>query len=74
MAEHAKKPFIATHSNSRSMAPNAARNLTDEMIRTLAEKGGIMGLNYCVSFVRPDWRPGQEGASWMSWLLRQNIS
>ncbi len=62
VAEHAKKPFIATHSNSRSMAPNAARNLTDEMIRTLAEKGGIMGLNYCVSFVRPDWRPGQEGA------------
>ena len=30
------------------------RNLTDEMIRALAEKGGIAGLNYCASFVDAD--------------------
>ena len=51
MAKYAKRPFLASHSNARSIAPNAARNLTDDMIRILAEKGGVMGLNFCVSFV-----------------------
>lgn len=63
VAGFAKRPFIASHSNARGLAKAAARNLTDDMIVTLAEKGGIMGLNYCVSFMRPAWKPGQEGAS-----------
>lgn len=63
VARYCKKPFLATHSNARGQAPEAARNLTDSMIRTLAERGGILGLNYCVSFVRRDWKPGQPGAS-----------
>lgn len=45
-----KKPFVASHSNARAMAPHR-RNLTDEMIRILADKGGIMGLNYCPAFL-----------------------
>ena len=40
------------------------------MIRTLADRGGILGLNYCVSFVRRDWKPGQPGAT-MEELIRQ---
>lgn len=70
IAKHAKRPFAASHSNARGAAPNAARNLTDEMIRALAEKGGIMGLNYCVSFVRKNWKPGQPGA-FLEELIRQ---
>ena len=27
------------------------RNLTDEMIRTMAERGGVMGINYCPVFL-----------------------
>lgn len=50
--------------------PEATGNLTDEMIRTLADRGGIMGLNYCISFVRRDWKPGQPGAT-MEELIRQ---
>lgn len=45
-----EKPFIATHSNSRKIM-NHPRNLTDEMIKLLAEKGGVMGLNFCSDFV-----------------------
>ena len=67
---YCKKPFLATHSNARGAASGAARNLTDPMIRTLSEKGGLMGLNYCVSFVREDWKPGQPGAS-LEELIRQ---
>ena len=70
VARYCKKPFLATHSNARGAAPEAARNLTDPMIRTLSEKGGLMGLNYCVSFVREDWQPGQPGAS-LEELIRQ---
>ena len=70
VARYAKRPFLATHSNARGVAPDAARNLTDDMIRALAEKGGIMGLNFCVSFVREKWTPGEQGAT-MEELIRQ---
>ncbi len=45
-----KKPFIATHSNAREIK-NHPRNLTDDMIKKLSEKGGVMGLNFCSDFV-----------------------
>ena len=46
----AKKPFAASHSNARGEW-NHIRNLTDEMIRALAEKGGVTGLNFCPDFL-----------------------
>lgn len=49
--EHATKPFVASHSNARAICSHA-RNLTDDMIRGLAEKGGVMGMNYCPAFLR----------------------
>ncbi len=48
--ETAKKPFAASHSNARSVCPHV-RNLTDDMIRKLAERGGVMGLNFCADFL-----------------------
>lgn len=45
-----KKPFIASHSNARAIANNP-RNLTDDMLRILGNKGGITGLNFCPSFI-----------------------
>lgn len=50
VAKLSRKPFIASHSNSRSVK-NHCRNLTDDMIKILAEHGGIMGMNYESSFV-----------------------
>ena len=47
----AKKPFVASHSNSRTIC-NVPRNLTDDMIRKLAGKGGCMGLNFYAPFLR----------------------
>lgn len=44
IVEHSTRPFAASHSNCRALAPHA-RNLTDEMIRSMAEKGCIVGLN-----------------------------
>ena len=48
-----KKPFVASHSNCRAIAAHP-RNLTDDMIRALAEKGGVMGLNFYGPFLNED--------------------
>lgn len=48
--KHSKKPIIASHSNARAIT-NVPRNLTDEMMSLLADKGGIMGLNFCPHFL-----------------------
>lgn len=44
------KPFVASHSNCRALSPHR-RNLTDDMIRVLAEAGGVAGLNFCPAFL-----------------------
>lgn len=43
--EHSRNPITATHSNARALR-NHPRNLSDDMIRALAETGGIAGLNF----------------------------
>lgn len=45
-----KKPLIASHSNARALTPHT-RNLTDEQIRSIAEKGGVIGLNFAQAFL-----------------------
>ncbi|MEA4891129.1 MAG: membrane dipeptidase [Peptococcaceae bacterium] len=55
VAELAEKPFLATHSNARAIC-NHPRNLTDDQIREIGGRGGIIGLNYCVRFLAPGGR------------------
>ena len=50
VAEMATKPFLASHSNARTVCGHK-RNMTDEMIKALADKGGVMGLNLGPEFV-----------------------
>lgn len=48
--QHTTRPFAASHSNARGACCHS-RNLSDDMIRRLAERGGVMGVNYCPSFL-----------------------
>ena len=48
------KPVIATHSGCRAIA-NVPRNLTDEMIRALAKKGGVCSVLFYPEFLEPGW-------------------
>ncbi|MEA5026506.1 MAG: membrane dipeptidase [Erysipelotrichaceae bacterium] len=45
-----RMPIIATHSNARSLC-NHQRNLTDQQIKAIAQKGGLMGLNAAKGFI-----------------------
>ena len=50
VAHLSSRPFVASHSNARAVTSHS-RNLTDDMIRLLSDKGGIMGLNFARQFL-----------------------
>ena len=50
VVKHTKSPFMATHSNCRALKDHT-RNLTDEQIRSLSEKGGVMGMCLAKNFL-----------------------
>jgi membrane dipeptidase len=47
------RPFIASHSNCRTVCASL-RNLTDDMIHALANRGGVMGINLATTFLSPE--------------------
>ena len=46
-------PLVATHSNAHALCA-ASRNLTDEQLDAIAASGGIVGVNFAVTFLRED--------------------
>ena len=48
-----KKPVLITHSNCRALNPNHPRCKTDEAIKAMAAKGGVMGITEVRMFVSP---------------------
>ena len=49
----AKGLVIATHSNAWNLCPHR-RNLTDEQIKTIASRKGLIGMNACAYFINED--------------------
>lgn len=50
VAELARRPFIASHSNAKSVW-NHTRNLTNEQINAIIKNQGVIGLNFYTEFV-----------------------
>lgn len=48
-------PLVATHSNVHDLSP-ATRNLTGKQLDAIAERGGVVGLNFHTPFLRADGR------------------
>ena len=57
VAEISQKPFVASHSNARAVT-NHPRNLSDRMLKKLADKGGATGLNFVPEFLNEQGLPG----------------
>ena len=62
-----KKPFVASHSNARSVY-DRTRNMSDDMIRALANHGGVMGINFFAGFTSA--RSREDGMCYMEDILK----
>lgn len=51
VVKNTNKPFVASHSCCRELC-NHSRNLTDEQLRAIAKKGGVVGINFATAFLR----------------------
>ena len=49
--ETTEAPVIASHSSLRSFTPGFERNMSDDMLKKLAENGGVVQINFGSSFV-----------------------
>jgi membrane dipeptidase len=52
-------PMIASHSSCRAIC-DAPRNMTDEMMKALAAKGGVVQINYHVGFLSQEFRDAEK--------------
>jgi len=52
-------PLVATHSNAHAISPHS-RNLTDRQLAAIGESGGLVGVNFAASFLRPDGRHDKD--------------
>src|SRR5260370_7749712 len=53
--ETSKAPLLASHSSCRAIC-DAPRNMTDQMMKDLAAKGGVVQINYHVGFLNQEFR------------------
>lgn len=60
--EVSKAPLIASHSSCRAICSHP-RDMTDEMIKALAAKGGVIQINYEKSFIDEAYRQASEKVS-----------
>ena len=52
-------PLVATHSNAHAISPHS-RNLTDKQLAAIRQSGGLVGVNFAASFLRPDGRHDKD--------------
>lgn len=60
------KPVIASHSSLRHFTPGFERNMNDDMVRALADNGGLVMINFGSSFVSQtaiEWRASLKAAT-----------
>jgi membrane dipeptidase len=46
-------PLVATHSNAHALSPST-RNLIDRQLAAIRDTGGVVGVNFAVTFLRED--------------------
>jgi membrane dipeptidase len=57
--EVSQAPLFASHSSCRAIC-DAPRNMTDQMMKDLAAKGGVIQINYHVGFLSQEFRNAEK--------------
>jgi membrane dipeptidase len=70
-----RAPVIASHSACRHFTPGWERNMSDEMIRLLASRGGVVQINFGSGFLRDDIRVRMDktGPAVRAYLADHNL-
>ncbi len=71
--ELSKAPAIASHSSCRHFTPGWERNMSDDMIKRMADRGGIIMINFGSSFLSKKYQQQEESdRKILSQYLRKN--
>jgi membrane dipeptidase len=69
--ETSQAPVIASHSSARALT-DAPRNMTDDMLKAVAKKGGVVMVNFGKGFVNTKYaKPGPETQAKMDEIRNQ---
>ncbi len=58
-----KAPMIASHSSMRTFTPGFERNMSDEMVKALADQGGLIMINFGSTFLTKEARDWSDTRS-----------
>lgn len=69
-------PVIASHSSVRKFVPGFERNMDDDMIKALAENGGVIQINFGSTFIDGEVRTTYDSiqAHIVNWLTDNNLN
>jgi len=71
--EASKAPLFASHSSCRAIC-DAPRNMTDQMMKDLAAKGGIVQINYHVGFLSQEFRNAEKADPKINEAIAQEVT
>lgn len=71
--EVSKAPLIASHSSCRAIC-DAPRNMSDQMIKDLAAKGGVIQINYHVGFLSQEFRNAEKADPQMNLAIAAEVT
>ena len=71
--EVSKAPLIASHSSCRAIC-DAPRNMTDQMMRDLAAKNGVVQINYHVGFLSQEFRNAEKADARINESITQEVT
>jgi membrane dipeptidase len=71
--EVSKAPVFASHSSCRAIC-DAARNMTDQMMKDLAAKGGVIQINYHVGFLSQEFRDAEKANPEMNKAISAEVT
>jgi membrane dipeptidase len=68
-----RAPLFASHSSCRAIC-DAPRNMTDQMMKDLAAKGGVVQINYHVGFLSQEFRNAEKADPKINEAISQEVT